>query len=54
MQTNVIALLFSFDFFSPLLFLELELQDGAQLIVADVTSPNSIEFHLKLHASMDT
>ncbi|KZS09384.1 Nedd8-activating enzyme E1 catalytic subunit [Daphnia magna] len=33
---------------------ELELKDGAQLIVADVTSPNSIEFHLKLHASMDT
>ncbi|XP_046632158.1 NEDD8-activating enzyme E1 catalytic subunit-like [Daphnia pulicaria] len=33
---------------------ELELKDGAQLIVADVTSPNAIEFHLKLDAPMDT
>jgi hypothetical protein len=36
------------------LVLELELKDGAQLIVADVTSPNAIEFHLKLDAPMDT
>lgn len=33
---------------------ELGLKDGSQLIVADATSPNSIEFHLKLHSPMDT
>ena len=35
-------------------FIELGLKDGSQLIVADATTPNSIEFHLKLHAPMDT
>lgn len=33
---------------------ELGLKDSSQLIVADATSPNSIEFHLKLHSPMDT
>ena len=33
---------------------ELGLKDGSQLIVADATSPSSIEFHLKLHSPMDT
>ena len=33
---------------------ELGLTDGSQLIVADVTTPASIEFHLKLVGSMDT
>ena len=45
---------FFFYFIFRCVLLELELKDGAQLIVADVTSPNAIEFHLKLHAQMDT